>query len=221
MAGLSKKNIWKKIKKLSYWGFFWIIWLVTVSRFSQERIAKQNTFSEIQKIPDVDVGLLLWTTKILKNGKKNLFFIYRINAAVSLYKEWKIDYILVSGDNGRSTYDEASDMFDELVKHGVASWDIVLDYAWFRTLDSVIRAQKVFWVKNMTIISQKFHTTRALTICYLNGLECLAYPAQDVPINRGPRVLLRETLARVLTYIDHVIARKPHFLGEEEETPWK
>ena len=58
------------------------------------------TFSETSKIPSNKVGLLLGTSKYVRNGYKNLYYTYRINAAIELYNAGKIKYILISGDNG-------------------------------------------------------------------------------------------------------------------------
>lgn len=113
--------------------------------------------NDISKIPQTNVGLLLGTSKLLKNGQNNDFFFNRIEAAVELYKKGKIKYILVSGDNGSKFYNEPRDMRDELIRRGVPANVIYLDYAGFRTLDSVVRAHKIFGQDSFTVISQKFH----------------------------------------------------------------
>src|SRR6218665_1752811 len=69
---------------------------------------KQQLYTSIEKIPHNKIGLLLGTSKNLNNGQINLYYQYRIDAAVALYKAGKIDFILVSGDNGREGYDETS-----------------------------------------------------------------------------------------------------------------
>ena len=100
------------------------------------------------------VGLVLGTAKVLQNGRLNLYFKYRIEATVALYKEGKIEFVLVSGDNSVKGYDEPTDFKDELVKRGIPPEKIFLDYAGFRTLDSVIRAKEIFGQEQITIISQ-------------------------------------------------------------------
>ena len=54
-------------------------------------------FEGLETIPSNKVGLLLGTSKYLANGYINLYYQYRIDAAVELYKNGKIEYILVSG----------------------------------------------------------------------------------------------------------------------------
>ena len=98
----------------------------------------------------------------LKNGNNNLYFDYRILAAVELYKAGKIKYILISGDNRKKDYNEPEEMKKALIQKGVPAKFIYLDYAGFRTLDSVVRAKEVFGQNQLTIISQRFHNERAI-----------------------------------------------------------
>lgn len=56
-------------------------------------------------------------------------------------------WLLVSGDNGRKNYDEASGMQQALIAKGVPAKVIFCDYAGFSTLDSVVRAKKGVWGK--------------------------------------------------------------------------
>ena len=108
------------------------------------------------------MGLLLGTGKFLKNGCKNLYFFNRIDATEQLYKSGKIQYILISGDNSTKNYSEPEDMQAELIKRGIPADKIVLDFAGFRTLDSVVRAKEIFGQNSFIIISQKFHNERAM-----------------------------------------------------------
>ena len=51
------------------------------------------------------------------------------------------------------------------MQKGVPEKSIYLDYAGFRTLDSVVRAKEVFGQTRLTIISQRFHNERAILSC--------------------------------------------------------
>lgn len=136
--------------------------LVVTANYSIEKNAQNKTYSNASKIKKNKVGLVLGTAKILKNGRINLYFKYRIDATVELFKKGKIDFVLVSGDNGNKNYDEPTDFKNELIKRGIPSNRIFLDYAGFRTLDSVVRAKEIFDQKSITIISQQFHNERAI-----------------------------------------------------------
>lgn len=160
-------------------------------------VAKSFVFDDLDSVPHNRVGLLLGTSQYLKSGQTNLYYLYRIDAAEALYKAGKIEKILISGDNSRKDYNEPEDMKQSLMQRGIKEADIVLDYAGFRTYDSVIRAQKVFGQSSFTVISQRFHNERALYISHKLGLESIAFNAKDVTAYSGFKTQLREKLARV------------------------
>ena len=166
-------------------------------------------------IPHRRVGLVLGCSPRLGDGSPNLYFSNRIAAAVELFKAGRVDYLLVSGDNHAAHYDEPTAMRDALVAGGVPAGRIALDYAGFRTLDSVVRAKKVFGLSAFCVITQRDHAMRALYIAQQNGIDAVGFAAVDVRTLRGGlRTKARESLARVVTLLDvHVLGRKPRFLG--------
>jgi SanA protein len=135
-------------------------------------------------------------------------------AAAALFRAHKVDYLLVSGDNHVPTYDEPTAMKNALLRLGVPEDRIVADYAGLRTLDSVVRAKKVFGLSELCIITQRDHALRASYIARANGIDVVAYPAKDVPGLGGMRTRFRESLARVWTLLDvNLLGRQPHLLG--------
>jgi SanA protein len=180
-----------------------------------EKNANNKTYSDLNKIEKNKVGLVLGTSKTLRNGTINLYFKYRIDAVVDLYENGKIDFILVSGDNGNKNYDEPTDFKDELIKQGIPENRIFLDYAGFRTLDSVVRAKEIFGQNEITIISQQFHNERAIYLAEKNGLKAIGFNAKDVSGRYGLRVQLREYLARTKVFLDIILRIKPKFLGDK------
>ena len=94
---------------------------------------------------------------------------------------------------------------------------ITLDYAGLRTLDSVVRAEKVFGLKRFTIISQRDHDERALLIARHYGIDAIAYAADDVPFQYAQRAHIHEWFAQVKVVLDlFVLHTKPKFLGGHE-----
>ena len=191
--------------------------LILASNYWIERAARNKTYSDISQIEKNKVGLVLGTAKTLKSGRINLYFEYRVQAAVELYQKGKIDFILISGDNGNKDYDEPTDFKNELIKNGIPEDKIFLDYAGFRTLDSVVRAQKIFGQNSLTIISQKFHNERAIYLAEKNGIKAVGFNATDVSVRYGLKVRLREYLARTKVFVDILLGVKPKFLGEPIE----
>ena len=186
--------------------------------------ASGRTYSDVHAIPHRTVGLVLGCKKYLADNRPNLFFRNRVAAAAELYRQGKVDYLLVSGDNHILGYDEPADMKNELVTEGVPAEKIYLDYAGFRTLDSVVRAKEVFGLAQITIISQKFHAQRAIFIANHRGLDAIAFNAPDVDAYDSFGTRVREHFARLKAVLDiYVLRKQPHFLGEKvaigPETP--
>lgn len=171
---------------------------------------RHQVYDSIDAIPKNKVGLLLGTGKYAASGNINLFYKYRIDAVVKLYKAGKIEYILVSGDNSRKDYDEPTDFKKDLIAKGIPEDRIFLDYAGFRTLDSIVRAKEVFGQTSITIISQKFHNQRAIYIAKQFGIDAIGFNAKDVYNSH-----FREYLARSKASLDLVFNVQPKFLGEK------
>ena len=179
------------------------------------KTAEDKMYDDVLVIPYNRVGVLLGTSPKGRSGKPNVFYIRRIEACVALYQAGKIDRILVSGDNSRTTYDEPTCINEDLIAAGVPDSVIYLDYAGFRTYDSMVRAKEVFGLSSFTIISQPFHNERALYIATRKGLDVIAFNALDVQLRRWQiRMTVREWLARTKAVLDVYTHKQPHFLGE-------
>ncbi|MEH6538105.1 MAG: ElyC/SanA/YdcF family protein [Psychroserpens sp.] len=206
----------KTLKRIVLLAIFLVIALM-LTNYMVSYQAKDNLYSSVNEIPKNKVGLLLGTAKILSNGNVNLYYTYRINATVALFKANKIDFVLVSGDNGSKSYDEPTTFKEDLMARGIPEDRIVLDYAGFRTLDSVIRAKEIFGQESLTIISQQFHNERAIYLAKHNDINAIAFNAKDVQGRYGLKVQLREYLARTKAAIDVMFNVEPKFLGEKIE----
>lgn len=172
--------------------------------------------SNVNDLETSHVAVLLGTSSHLSNGRKNLYFEYRMDAALELYRSKKVKYILVSGDNRKENYNEPVAMQEALIKRGIPEEDIVLDYAGFRTLDSMVRAKEVFGQKKFIVISQKFHNERAVYIARKKGIKAFGFNAPDVNVRAGLKTRLREYLARTKMMLDlYILGTQPHFLGEK------
>ena len=183
---------------------------VTVNRHSAGRC-----YSDTDSIPHRRVGLLLGTSKLTRRGTVNLYFKYRIEAAAELYRSGKVDYLLISGDNHIKSYNEPEDMRQALLDEGVPDNAIVLDYAGFRTYDSMVRAKKVFGQDSVTVISQQWHNERALYIAHRVGIDAIGYNARNVALRKtAVKIGIREWLARTKMVLDLMLQREPHFLGD-------
>ncbi|NMH88003.1 SanA/YdcF family protein [Flavivirga algicola] len=179
--------------------------------------AKNATYNDISIIPKNKVGLVLGASKFVSNGNINLYYKYRLEAAYQLYKSEKIEFILISGDNGRKSYDEPTDFKNDLIKKGVPENKIFLDYAGFRTLDSVVRAKEIFGLNSVTIISQKFHNERAIYLAKNLKINAIGFNAKNINGRYGIKTNLREYIAKAKASIDVIFNVRPKFLGEKIE----
>ncbi len=128
-------------------------------------------YDELQDLPYRQVGVVLGTAKYYRTGVINQYYRYRIQGALNAYNSGKVNYLLLSGDNALQSYNEPMTMRRDLIKGGVDPADIVLDYAGFRTLDSIVRTRKVFDTNDFIIITQRFHCERALFIALHMGIQ--------------------------------------------------
>ena len=181
--------------------------IITVCNQLVVNNAKGKAFFEIDSIKYNKVGLLLGTTPQARFDRiTNYFFIYRIDAAEQLYKAGKIEKILISGDeNSLDGVNETVCMRDSLVERGVPANAIILDGKGYRTICSVINANKVYGLKSFTIISQMFHNERAIYQAEHLGLDVeniQAYNAKAPKSRRAYLTTIREYFARVKMFMD-------------------
>ena len=191
--------------------------LLGVCNFIIEETARGKTFSNIDELPANKVGLILGTARGLTKGGLNPFYTNRITATVALYEAGKIQYVLVSGDNSSLYYNEPIAIKKDLVKAGIPEDCIFLDYAGFRTLDSMVRAKAVFGLNSVTVISQEFHNERAIFLAERKGLEAIGFNARDLAGGQGQNVRFREYFARVKVFVDLLLNTQPKYYGERIE----
>ena len=163
-----------------------------------------------------DVGVVLGTSPFTRHGNRNLLFTHRMMAAAELYAAGRVRHLLLSGANPDRTYNEPRKMYQALRRLGVPDSALTFDFAGFRTLDSIVRAQQVFGLERFVIVSQRYHVYRALFIARYNGVEAMAYirPQED---RRQPlRAEAREYLARFKAVVDlFLLSKGPRFLGPQ------
>jgi SanA protein len=223
---MREKRIWswlkRWLKRVAVLGFllvacfFIFLWN---ANHAATRAGKGILFDSVDEVPHRRAGLVFGCSEKL-GTRENLYFKYRIEAAAELWKAGKVDCLIVSGDNREKYYNEPVAMRKALVKAGVPFRKIACDYAGLRTLDSVVRAKKIFGLNRVTLISQKFQNERAAYIAKANGMDVVGYNAKDVKGYAARKTEDREVLARVKMWIDiHITHKQPHHLGERVLLP--
>ncbi len=143
----------------------------------------------------------------------------RVQSAVGLYRAGKVQKLLMTGDNGHVGYSEPAAMRRCALRMGVPDRDIVLDYAGFRTYDSLYRARDIFSVHSAILVTQRYHLSRALYLAHALGMQAVGYPA-DRPGGYGRSegaLHRREFLAIENAWLEvNILHPRPRFLGKRE-----
>ena len=140
----------------------------------------------------------------------------RVETAVRLYQDGKVEKLLMSGDNRFIDYNEPGAMKAFALELGMPEEDIVLDYAGRSTYDTCYRAGDIFLVDEIILVTQRFHLSRALYICNALGIKADGVAA-DLRIYRGtPYWNIREIPASLIAFIQVHITRPEPVLGDQE-----
>lgn len=206
------------LKRISLWGSIFFIGLVLGSNLWVVYSTKDELYTEQNQLPEHGIALVLGTSNRTSSGAPNLFFQKRIETAAALYHSGKIDQLLLSGDNSSQYYNEPVTMQKALVKLGVPESAITLDFAGLRTLDSIVRCKEIFGQNKITIITQPFHSYRALFISQYYGMDAVAVVADEPGFEYSFKVRIREYMARTKAVLDlYVLKTTPRHMGQKEE----
>ena len=213
-----------KTKKFLKTSFYTLLILGVLSllftafaNYKIENSTEEFDTDKLEILLKTKVAVVLGTAPNLVSGFQNYYFTYRIDAATKLYQSGKVTHFILSGDHGRKNYNEPEAMKQALIKNGVPENVIYLDYAGFRTLDSMIRAKEIFGQNDFIVVSQEFHNQRAVYIARKNVINAYGYNAKDVNKHAGLKTNIREYFARTKVFIDSFFGIQPKFLGEKIE----
>lgn len=165
--------------------------------------------------PRTDVAVV-FGAGLLWNGEPSIFLATRLDAAAKLYREGRVEVVLVTGDNSRVRYNEPQAMRDYLTHRGVPDNRIVSDYAGFDTWDSCVRTKRIFGVDRAILVSQGFHIRRAVALCREAGVDSYGVKATDHHDAVWYYGATRELFAAGKAVLDVVVEPTPVFLGPKE-----
>ncbi len=201
-----------RLKRRLRRGFLWSVLLFALVVLGANRWVINSTasylFDDSALMPENEVGLVLGCSPFSSDGSANPQFYGRMQAAAELMKLGKVKHLILSGANPDSHYNEPRKMREALIELGVPPDDMTLDYAGDSTFESIERAQVVFDLTRMTIITQRYHAYRALFLARKQGMSAVGYmaPIQGVT-GHGFVYPPREVFARLLGVLDLFILR--------------
>jgi vancomycin permeability regulator SanA len=171
-------------------------------------------------IPHTGKPALVLGAGVKQSGEPTQVLEGRLQAALALYSEKKIDWILVSGDNRTHHYNEPQAMRRWLVKRGVPPSKIVSDYAGRRTYDSLKRAKIIFGIDSMVIVTSDFHMPRSLYLAKHMGIEAIGIQSstKSIGLAANAKFRAREHLAKHIAVLDAWFPPSTR-LGPLEATP--
>ncbi|MGJ3509040.1 SanA/YdcF family protein [Enemella sp. A6] len=179
--------------------------------------SSEGRIFDASSAPARKVALVLGA-EIYRNGSPSPFLKGRLDRALELYRDGKADVLLVSGDAGDGAYNEPRGMRAYLISHGVPPEHVVEDVAGFDTYDSCVRADRIFGVRELTIVSQSYHLPRAIATCRAVGVDAIGV-GDDSVRERHRRTwdygVRREVLANLKAGWD-ILSRRDPVLGPPE-----
>jgi SanA protein len=179
----------------------------------------EHIYYNMYKLPHAQAVMILWAS-VRSDGTLSRIAQDRADMAIEVWKSGKADSILVSADNSTTHYDETRTIRKYLVAHGVATWVIFQDFAWFDTYDSMYRARHIFQVQSLIISTQKFHQPRAVYLARSLGIDAVGIVADSYVYRDDLRNNLREMFARVKALLDIKFQASPKFGGEVIPITW-
>ncbi len=170
-----------------------------------------------REIPGKRVALVLGTSKYVK-GKLNLYYKYRLEGVVRLFRLRKLRGVIVSGDNRKKNYDEPTTMRNDLIHMGIPAEYIKRDEKGLSTFDSIVRAKEIFGVDDYVVVSQRFQVQRALYIAHKKAHKAIGFAVKDVPESDiKQKMRYREVLARVKAFFDlNILGRESNLSLKRE-----
>jgi SanA protein len=210
-------NFRKRVLRGAGISLSFLIFFVLTSNLWVVISTRSKVLTDQQQLQTHGVALVLGTSHRMISGVPNPFFENRISTAADLYRNGKVVHFILSGDNRTRYYNEPLEMKKALMKKGVPATAITMDYAGLRTLDSIVRCKEVFGQNTIIIITQPFHSYRALFISNYYHMDAVALVAKEPSQDIAVQVYFREYFARTKAILDlYILRTAPHHLGEKE-----
>lgn len=173
-----------------------------------------NIYNKCAEIPPAYTCIVMGA-KVYNNGQPSKILADRLQSGIELYNAGKVTRFLLSGDHGTKGYDEVNNMRLFLMKNGIKGEDIFMDHAGFNTYSSMIRAKKVFDVKDAIIVTQRYHLYRSIFLARSVGIKAYGYSSNLRTYPAMKYYKMREYLALFKAVYEAVIKPNPKFLGPQ------
>lgn len=206
------KYLWGLTKKIS----LLVLFALLIPKLCILIYAAPRTYT-VENIP-AKRAAIVFGAGLYRDGSAGPVLRDRIETAVKLYKQNKVDKLLMSGDNRFPEYNEPEAMRAYALDLGIPNEDIILDYAGRRTYDTCYRADIIFEVKSAILVTQAFHLPRALFLCNSLGIESVGVESDNAYFRKISRLIwhTRELFATLQSVLDIYVLKPLPVLGDPE-----
>lgn len=212
---LKKKSVLMRILRIIIFVIAAVLILIAVFNMAVCLSTKGKMRSVEESMDDKGYDCIIVLGCGVRGDKPTPLLSDRLDAAVALYKAGAAPKLLMSGDHGRTDYDEVAVMRKYAMEQGVPSEDIFLDHAGFSTYETMYRAYDVFGVRKAVVVTQKYHLYRALYDASAFGIEAAGTIATGHVFSSQLMWDLRESIARVKDFFWCIVKPEPTYRGEK------
>ena len=179
-----------------------------------EQDTSSRIYAEVDTVPQAKTAIVLGAS-VYSDGQLSPILQDRVDSAIDLFENDKVEEILISGDHGSDNYNEVDAIANYLTKHGVPKNKLILDHAGFDTYDSMYRASKVFKITDAIVITQAFHLPRAIFIAKHLNLDYHGFQAKEREFKIETKIMKREKLANYKALFEVIFKTKPRVLNKQ------
>lgn len=206
----------RRLKKFILFSVIGLV-LIIFTILGLEAIFKRQTneliYRDMAAVPNTKTVIVLGAS-VHADGKLSPILKDRVDTAIKLFRNDKVDNFLVTGDHRTEDYNEVAAMVGYLEENGIDKDLIISDHAGLDTYDSMYRAGNIFSIENAIVVTQEFHLPRALFIASNLGFDYLGYPADQRAYQTEYRLKQREKLANFKALWEVLLKKKPRTLEE-------
>ena len=179
-----------------------------------EQDTSSRIYAEVNTVPQAKTAIVLGAS-VYSDGQLSPILQDRVDSAIDLFENDRVEEILISGDHGSDNYNEVDAIANYLIKHGIPKNKLILDHAGFDTYDSMYRASKVFNITDAIVITQEFHLPRAMFIAKNLNLDYHGFQAKEREFKIETKIMKREKLANYKAVFEVIFKTKPRVLNEQ------
>jgi vancomycin permeability regulator SanA len=163
------------------------------------RIRSAKRILTVDDVPATDVALVLGAG-VRSDGQPSRILQGRLRVAQALFEAGKVRRILVSGSPRSRGHSEPVVMRNFLVAQGISYDAVLLDESGVDTWCSCRGAAREFGLRQVTVVSTRFHLPRAVSLCRRAGIDAYAV-GHDAAADGLRRVSARGARREVLATI--------------------